>query len=559
MYCGTNQLIEAAKALLRLCKVAPGHRAGRSGLPPRVFRAAPLLAALAFGILISSLTVHGVHAQDKHGKQAQAVDSRDAATLSIPSPVNVPTTFTKIFKQVGPAVVNINTEILPHPSTQRDTQMGAQEDQNGGGNGDNQAPNMQDFFNRFFGGPGRQNPQDQEERALGSGFLVDPRGYIVTNDHVIDKADRIYVKLTTDAPNDQGHRATVVGFDKDTDLAVIKIDVGHPLPTVQLGNSDGAQVGDWVEAIGSPFDLSQTVTAGIVSAKNRNVQGAVGGQFKHYIQTDAAINPGNSGGPLLNMDGQVIGVNTALLTQSSGYMGIGFAMPSNTVIDVYNQLIGPEHKVIRGSIGISFQANINSAVAKMYDAGTGVLISGVVPGKAADKAGLKPNDVIVSVDGKPIKDGNDLVDNITPRHPGSTVTIGYLRGGEKRTTTCTIDNRVDTENAANGGSGESTPGAPGANPGKTKLGLTVTDLPGNAPSGFHGVMIQSITPGSFADELDPPVGPGVVIEGINRKPIQDKAQFDAMVSGLKSGDDVVLQVAYPNSGGQTTLTGGVIP
>jgi serine protease Do len=500
-------------------------------------------------------------------KTHAASDTRDAAPLTVAAPADLSTPFTKIAKQVGPAVVNINTEILPHrrrmEAQNRDGDGSQGGPWQGGPQPEGPGPDngMQDFFNHFFGGMPNMGPrpQQQEERALGSGFIVDPHGYIVTNEHVIDKADRIYVKLTTDPPNDQGHRATIVGSDKDTDLAVIKIDVGHPLPTVKLGDSKAAQVGDSVEAIGSPFDLSQTVTAGIVSAKNRNIEGGVGGQFKHYIQTDAAINPGNSGGPLLNMDGQVIGVNTALFTQTNGYMGIGFAIPSDTVANVYNQLIGPEHKVVRGSIGITFQPNISSAVAKMYDAGTGVLINSVVPGKAAAQAGLKANDVIVSVDGKPVKNGDDLVDNISARHPGSKVTIGYLRDGHKMTTTCTIDNRADTENMANNRPGNNAPGAPNANPGKTKLGLTVTDLPENAPSGLHGVMIQSVVPGSFGDELNPPVGQGVVIEAINRKPIHNKAEFDAIVSSLKSGDDVVLQIAYPDGGGQTTLTGGMIP
>lgn len=542
------------------------HRCLSFGSRGRVVTYA-LATVLATGVGMSLLIGSVVHGENR------VPDSHDATPLTIPAPVNLATPFTKIAKQVGPAVVNINTEILPH----RKNTMVAQNDDNDGSDAnpgpdnpgpDNSGPDndMQNFFNRFFGGTGpnmgQQNPQQQEERALGSGFIVDPNGYIVTNDHVIDKADRIYVKLATDPTGDQGHRATVIGVDKETDLAVIKINVGHPLPTVQLGNSDGAQVGDSVEAIGSPFDLAQTVTAGIVSAKNRNVAGGVGGvggQFKHYIQTDAAINPGNSGGPLLNMDGQVIGVNTAIITQSNGYMGIGFAMPSNTVIDVYNQLIGPQHKVVRGSIGIRYQPSINSAIAKMYDADTGVLISDVVPGDAADKAGLKANDVIVSVDGKPIKNGDDLVDNISSRRPGTTVTIGYLRDGQKRTTTCTIENRADTVNSINGKSDGGSGGGTAANPSKTKLGLSVSDLPQNAPSNLHGVMIQSVTPGSFADELNPPVGPGVVIEGINRTPIKSKEDFDAIVSRLKSGDDVVLRVVYPNNGTQTTLTGGTLP
>jgi serine protease Do len=530
----------------------------------RLATAFTVLATLSAGILIGSVVAHGVHGQDK------TVDSRDATPLTIPSPVDLSTTFTKIAKQVGPAVVNINTEILPKAASANSGQdQPGGDDDNGGGDdqgGGQQGPDngMQNFF-RFFGMPqSRPNPQEQEQRALGSGFIVDPRGYIITNDHVINKADRIYVKLTTDPTNDQGHPAKVVGFDKDTDLAVIKIDVGHPLPTVKLGNSDSSQVGDWVEAIGAPFGLNQTVTAGIVSSKNRNLPD--GSQFQHFLQTDAAINPGNSGGPLLNMDGQVIGVNTAIYSEGSmmggeaGNMGIGFAMPSNTVINVYNQLIGPEHKVVRGSIGIQFQPVISNAVAKMYDAQSGVLISSVIPGEPAMKAGLKQYDVIVSIDGVPIKDGDDLVNNISPRKPGSTVTIGYLRNGQKMTTTCEIGDR-DQMTSALGKAGDtnSTPAAPMANPGKTKLGVTVSNLPPNAPPGLHGVLVQSVVPGSFADELELTIVQGVVIEAINRQPIHNKEEFDAIVSQLKPGQDVVLLVVYPGHGTETTLTGGVLP
>ncbi len=532
-----------------------------------------ILATLSAGILIGSVVAHGVHGQDKN------IDTRDATPLRLPDPRTLSTTFTQIAKEVGPAVVNINVESLPKdPTTARggrgrgrnaqpqapDNGQGDDDgdDQGGGGGGGDQG-GMQDFFNRFFGGQGGPGGgQDQETKALGSGFIVDGRGYIVTNNHVVEKADRIYVKLTTDPTNDQGHKATVVGVDKDTDLAVIKIDVpGKTLPTVKLGNSDSTQVGDWVEAIGSPFDLSQTVTAGIISAKNRTIDQGVAGQFQHFIQTDAAINPGNSGGPLLNMVGEVIGVNAAIFTQSNGYQGIGFAIPASTVANVYNQLIGPDHKVTRGSIGISFQPFISPAVAKAYNAGNGVLIRDITPGGPADKAGLKPNDVVVTVDGAPVKSGDDLVANISPRRPGSTVTIGYLRNGSKQTATVAIADRAQTVEAANtgsNGSGPSDNGGTTSNASRTKLGLTVSDLPSNAPSGFHGVVVQAIKPGSFADDLNPPIGPGVIIESINKKPIHNKAEFDSIVAGLKSGDDVVLEYALPRGGKSTSLTGGTL-
>ena len=204
----------------------------------------------------------------------------------------------------------------------------------GGGDEDNP---FQDFFNRFFGGQPGQGGQggradgmgDMRERSLGSGVIVDPKGYIVTNNHVVEKADRIRVKLMDD-PATVTYDATVIGVDKETDLAVIKIDAKKPLPAAKLGNSDAMEVGDWVLAIGSPFGLEETVTAGIVSAKGRNI--VPGRQFESFIQTDAAINPGNSGGPLVNMNGEVIGINTAIYTSGGGYQGVGFAMPSNTVV-----------------------------------------------------------------------------------------------------------------------------------------------------------------------------------------------------------------------------------
>src|SRR3984957_12847763 len=301
----------------------------------RVVTAFTILATLSAGILIGSVAAHGVKGQENK------VDSSDANPLRLPNAKVLSNTFSQIAKQVGPAVVNINTETLPkasslkrknphlrqQPSEPDDQQPGDDDDDQDGGQA--APPGFQDFFNRFFGGqdPGGDDGGGVRE-SLGSGFIVDPKGYIITNNHVVDKADKIFVKLSTDPEGEQGRPARVIGVDKDTDIAVIKIDAKEPLPTVKLGNSESAQVGDWVIAIGSPFDLSQTVTAGIVSAKNRTIEKGAKGQFQHFIQTDAAINPGNSGGRLVNMADQVIGVNTAILTQSAGYEGIGFAMPS---------------------------------------------------------------------------------------------------------------------------------------------------------------------------------------------------------------------------------------
>jgi serine protease Do len=530
-----------------------------------------LLATLSVGILAGSLITRGVS-----GKE-QTVDSSDARPLTVPNPVNLSNDFSKIAKQVGPAVVNINTITLPKESATRRSPRRGQASPNGGddNNPDAQAPgDMQDFLNRFFVGQGGMggggddgSDSSSEHEALGSGFIVDSRGYIVTNNHVVDKADKIYVKLSTDGdnPTDHGRPAHVVGVDAETDIAVIKIDAPPGLPTVKLGNSDGAQVGDWVLAIGSPFSLTETVTAGIVSAKNRPIDepgpdGRVN-QFQRFIQTDAAINPGNSGGPLIDMAGQVIGMNTAIYTQSMGSQGVGFAMPSNVIVDVYNQLIGPEHKVVRGSIGISFQGNVSAAVSREYGfANGGVLVNSVTPGKGAAKAGIQFGDVIVSIDGKPIKDGDQLVADISARKVGSTVQLGYLRDGKQHTASVLIGDRSQLgEDASNAGGDNAAPAQSDA--GEGKLGIKVDAVPASVASKLGikgGVIVTSVRPGSFADEIG--LERGFVITEINKRPVADDASYRTVVSGLKSGDDVAFAVRTPNGGASgPSLFGGTLP
>jgi serine protease Do len=389
----------------------------------------------------------------------------------------------------------------------------------------------------------------QVRESLGSGFIVDPKGYIITNNHVIENADQIFVKLSTDPDNqDEGRRARVIGFDKATDLAVIKIETSTPLPTVKLGNSDTAQVGDWVEAIGSPFALSQTVTAGIISAKNRTIEPGSKGQFQHFIQTDAAINPGNSGGPLLNMNGEVIGVNTAIFTQSAGYQGIGFAMPSNTVVEIYNDLVSPSHKVTRGSIGISFNEGLPSVVNRVYSFKNGVLVNGVQPGGPAEKAGLKPGDIITTIDGHAVKNGDDLVNEIASRRPGSSIRLGYLRDDKPADVTVAIGDREKVFAELGSQQAESGTDEKG-DAGETKLGLVVRDASPSTAAKLPtpGVVIQSVRAGSFADLQG--LEPGLVIIRINKHPTGTKDQFNALVGKLKSGDDVVFEVVDPRRPG----------
>ena len=525
-----------------------------------------VLTALTVGILGGSMLTGKVSGHE------QKVDSSDARPLVIPDPKILSNGFSAIVKQVGPAVVNINTESIPKPvavpkRNGRRGQVIPAPDGNGGGDqGD-----MQDFFNKFFGGQGggEEDGGGATRYALGSGFIVSANGYIITNNHVVEKADHIYVKLSTDPEGtaDHGRPATVIGVDKETDIAVIKIDTAglkEPLHTVKLGNSDGAQVGDWVLAIGSPFGLSQTVSAGIVSAKNRSIDepgpgGVAQGQFQKFIQTDAAINPGNSGGPLVDLSGEVIGMNTAIYTQSAGSEGIGFAMPSNTLATVYNMLISPEHKVTRGSIGIQFQPSQNSAVGRMYGfANGGVLISKVTPKGPAEKAGLQSGDVITSVDGASVKDGDALVAIVSAKKPGTAVKLGYERGGKHMTAEVTISDRaklfVDTDT---GGDDSNTP--EDSDVGEGKLGITVQPTPANVASKMGvkgGVTITSVRPGSFAEEINLPKG--AVISEINRKPVPDEGAYKAIVMGLKSGDDVVFVVNVPGGGGNSYI-GGTLP
>jgi len=525
-----------------------------------------LLAVLSAGILLGSVATGKVS-----GKESQRIDSTDARPLALPSPVALSNGFSAIVKQVGPAVVNINTDYIPKAPKNRGRRSLPNPNQPDGdddGSGDNN--DMQDFLNRFFGGGGGgQVPEMGKREALGSGFIVDPRGYIITNNHVVDKADHIYVKLSTDPTDDadQGRPATVVGIDPATDIAVIKIDPkGLNLPSVKMGNSQSAQVGDWVLAIGSPFGLSQTVSAGIVSAKDRAIDdpGAGNidrGQFQRFIQTDAAINPGNSGGPLVDMAGQVIGMNTAIYTQSAGSEGVGFAMPSNTLITVYNQLISPSHKVVRGSIGIQFQAAQSAAVGRVYGfSNGGVLVSTVTPGGPAAKAGIQAQDVITSVDGKSIKNGDELVGIISDKQPGSTVRLGVLRNGKPLTLEVGIADR-DKLFANLASNSDANSGPDTGDIGQNKLGITVQPVTPTVADHLKiqgGVTITSVRPGSFADEINLPTN--VIIVEINRHPVSDEQSYRAAVASIKPGDDVVFVVRDPQ--GQNpgnTYIGGTLP
>jgi serine protease Do len=509
-----------------------------------------ILATLTVGILIGTVVSYGVK-----GKEGQK--SSDATQLTIPAPQQLSNAFSQISKQLEPSVVNINTESTVKNPHRRSGGRNVRPDPDQDQGGDDDTP-FQDFFDKFFGGQGGgADGGTIRQRSLGSGVIVDPKGYIVTNRHVVEKADRIRVKLQDENPASPGHDAKLIGMDQETDLAVIKIEVDHPLPAAKLGNSDGMEVGDWVLAIGSPFGLQETVTAGIVSAKGRNI--VPNRQFQSFIQTDAAINPGNSGGPLVNMAGEVIGINTAILTETSSYAGVGFAMPSNTVTTVYNQLVGPDHRVARGSIGIEFSAQPNPAIAHIY--GSGVTVSNVVSGSPADEAGLKIGDTITSVDGKDVKSGDDLVADIASRKPGSKAKLAFVRNGKKEEASVTIADRSKLFASRLGEDDENqSEEAPKA----SKFGVTVRSITGdladrlNIPAG-KGVVVQDVKQGSFAEDLG--LNRGDVVLEVNKQPVNNPDDFAKIESSLKSGQDVVFLVRPRGARAQdgTIFLAGTLP
>src|SRR6266550_197991 len=473
----------------------------------KILAAAFVGFTLVVGILIGSVVSGRVSATKGFG-----FPGTTATTLTVPDPIPATNSFAGIVNKVEPAVVNIaTTQVLERrQARKRRAQPYDQDDP------------MQDFFDRFF--DGRPDSPPPADRSLGSGVIVDKRGYILTNNHVIEQATKIQVQLNGETAR---YTAKLVGADEDTDLAVIKIDANKELPTAKLGNSDGVQVGDWVLAIGSPFGLQATVTAGIISAKDRS---GIGQQFQRFLQTDAAINPGNSGGPLVDLSGQVIGINTAIITGSRGYEGVGFALPSTTAIRVYDQII-KQGRVTRGSIGVSFQEEIstNPITLKSLGAPYGVVIESVQAGSPAEKAGLKGGDVITSVNGHAVKTGNDLVNPIAEAPIGSKVKLTYMRDRAQKEATATVEDRTrvfpNTAGRMSDQPGEAVP---------TEFGLHVEDL-------------------LFTR--------GDVITEINRQPINSVADYRAAVSKLKPGDDVVFKVLRRQDGDRmlTVYLSGKVP
>ncbi|HEX4052512.1 MAG TPA: Do family serine endopeptidase [Steroidobacteraceae bacterium] len=422
--------------------------------------------------------------------------------------------FSGLVQQVGSAVVNVQVV------EKQQEQEGGGDDQGGGGGGDNDDP-FGDFFRRFGIPTPNQPPRNSAPvRGVGSGFIIAQNGYILTNAHVVANATKVTVRLTDRREFD----AKVIGVDEKSDIAVIKINAQGNLPVVSIGNSDSLKPGQWVLAIGSPFGFVNTVTAGIVSATARTLPNGGAAGFVPFIQTDVPVNPGNSGGPLFNLEGQVVGINSEIFSQSGAYEGISFAIPINVATNVADQLVRSGH-VVRGRIGVTIQT-VTAATADNLGLPfpRGAAVASVEPGGPADKAGIQPLDVILSVNGKQVPDDDELPSMIAEIPPGNTAHLQVWR--DKKT--IEVDVRVgllpqsgETASAGSGGGGSAV---------ERNVGLSVRTLSAAEKSQLKtrgNVVITSVS-GPAAEAM---LQPGDVILSINRTPITDIAQFQRAIRG----------------------------
>ncbi|HVM97070.1 MAG TPA: DegQ family serine endoprotease [Candidatus Acidoferrales bacterium] len=441
-----------------------------------------------------------------------AILALSAAVASTAHAVNmVPESFSSVAKQAKPAVVNIfSTRVVRVPGSTGDP--------------------AEDFFRQFFGQglPYRAFRQ----QSLGSGFIISADGYVVTNAHVVGQAEQIRVKLT----NREEYDAKLVGMDQKTDVALIKIKPRGELPVLPLGNSEALEVGDWVVAIGNPFGFSATVTAGIVSAKDR-VIGA--GPYDDFIQTDASINPGNSGGPLLDLKGEVIGINSAIYSRSGGNVGIGFAIPINLARKIIDELRGGG-RVARGWIGVNTQ-DMSSEIAESLglDRARGALVTDVTPEGPADRAGIERGDVIVAVNGSAIEESRQLGVRLAETPIGKSAELTVLRNGKELALAVTVGEQPGTQ-ARN---------KPSLRRGG--WGLSVADLTADLmrrfdiPRGVRGAMISEVVPGGAAEAAG--LQPGDVIRQVNRQPVTSARSCQQAFE--RAGDKLLLLIQRGESSG----------
>ena len=516
-----------------------------------------ILFTLSIGVVIGTLVSTGVKAA-----KDQAVAPGATPLVVPPNPGQLSNAFTQLAKQLEPSVVNISSEYAQKASvhSKKKAPQQQQPDDEDEDNG------MQDFFQRFFGSPFGETPQagPRKSFSLGSGVVVDKAGYILTNNHVVEKATRVKVKFNGDPTE---YEAKVIGTDPATDVAVLKVD-RNGLMAAKVGNSDSVQVGDWAVAIGSPFGFDETVTAGIISAKSRDLPGEdqMLSGFQHFLQTDAAINPGNSGGPLLNINGEVIGINTMIASRSGGYQGIGFALPINTAVKIYNQIIKTGH-VTRGSIGITFNSidDKNYEFVKASGGAHGIFVTAVEPGGPADKGGIQEGDVITALDGKKVTRGQELMDHVADAAVGETMKVTVLRNGKTENLSVVIGDRSKVF-ANRAGVRGVVPSEPGEGT-ESKFGMTVQNLNDSLRQnlgykGPAGVLVSQIEPDSFADDIG--LQANDIITQINRQPVTSADELKQIRSTLKPGQAVLFRIMRANGRSQNqqwapTFVSGTLP
>ncbi|WP_303237615.1 DegQ family serine endoprotease [uncultured Bilophila sp.] len=424
--------------------------------------------------------------------------------------------FVPLVQSAGKAVVNISTEkkVMQRGGMPSEMFRGL-------------PPEFERFFEQFEGG---RNAQPRTQRSLGTGFLISADGYIVTNNHVVAGADTVLVNLQGSTGKDHSLKAQVIGTDEETDIALLKVKADTPLPFLNFGDSDKMEVGEWVLAIGNPFGLGHTVTAGILSAKGRNIQS---GPFDNFLQTDASINPGNSGGPLINMEGKVIGINTAIIASGQG---IGFAIPSSMAERIVNQL-KQDKKVSRGWIGVTIQdVDENTAKALGLPKATGALIGSVMPDEPAAKGGMKDGDVVLEVNGKAIDDSSALLRAIATEAPGSKVNMVVWRDGERKDVTVQLGERNLKGGKAGNTMDQSAP----------SLGLSVRPLTKEESRAANlkpgtGLLVVGVEPGKLAAEAE--LREGDIILSANLKPIKSTEDFAKIIrEDAKKRGVVMLQL-----------------
>jgi serine protease Do len=453
--------------------------------------------------------------------------STAATTAAAPVGTLPATGFTDVAKAVTPAVVNITT-VIGEKIAGRD------------GEGE-----LRDRMEEFFGGPngpsgpkfrGPQGPMDPRGPrgfrggGQGSGVIVSPEGYVLTNNHVIDGAREVTVTL----PDKREFQGKIVGTDPKTDLAVVKID-GKSLPTIPWGDASKLQVGEYVLAVGNPFGLNSTVTLGIVSALGRGRMGIT--QYEDFIQTDAAINPGNSGGALVNTRGELVGINTAIFSQSGGYQGVGFAVPTSMGQPIYESLL-KHGKVVRGYLGVGIQ-DLNQDLAKSFRLkdGKGALVTDVKEDSPADHAGLQQGDVITSYQGSPVEDAVALQRMVTKTTVGSKVPMTVMRDGREKDLAVTIGEQAGESKIAK---------AEGDDKEYAFAGVAVQDLDRDTAKELgmkgktQGVVVTSVEPDSGADKAG--LMPGDVIREINRQPVKSVKEFEKISSAVKKGENVLMLI-----------------